>query len=182
MNNLVLKKGFMSYKLKTHNKPSARTSRKRAARFKGVICMTDFENNASNGAAESELHRAAWSGDLEWVKEVVEGGADINWKDSSGETAIFGACGWGRNKVVKYLIDKKALINIKEETGLTPLHWAAKSGGLETVKLLIEAGADTSIANKFGQLPIDLAHEAGKGDRVAYLKTVGPKIKSRREK
>jgi len=62
------------------------------ARVHGVICMTDIENNATNGAVESELHEAAWSGDLDWVKEIVDAGVDVNWRDSSGETALFGAC------------------------------------------------------------------------------------------
>ena len=47
------------------------------------------------------LHGAAWSGDLEWVREIVKKGTDVNWRDSSGETALFGACGWGRVAVWK---------------------------------------------------------------------------------
>ena len=51
--------------------------------------MNDFENNASNGSAESSLHEVAWAGDLAWVRIIVEEGVDVNWKDSCGETAIF---------------------------------------------------------------------------------------------
>ena len=77
--------------------------------------MSDEENNASNGAAESWLHEAAWAGDLDWVKKVVEEGADINWCDSAGETALFGACGWGRTEVVSYLIAKGASVILRED-------------------------------------------------------------------
>ena len=82
--------------------------------------MSYDENDASLGGAESELHKASWSGDLDWVHTVIEEGADINWCDSVGETALFGACGWGRIDVISYLLQQGALVNIQEESGLTP--------------------------------------------------------------
>jgi len=48
--------------------------------------------------------------------------------------------------------------------------------------LLINLGADPCLASDVGQLPIDLAHKTGKGNRVAYLKTVGPKMMSQKNK
>lgn len=50
---------------------------------------------AKDGASESELHAAAWAGDLRLVKRLVKAGADVNWCDSAGESALFGAAAWG---------------------------------------------------------------------------------------
>ncbi len=140
-----------------------------------LLCaMTDNGQTADEGAAESELHEAAWSGDLKWVKAVIEAGAAVNWRDSIGETALFGACGWGRIEVVAYLLAKGAEVNIQDKDGTTPLHWAASHGGLETMQLLIEAGARPDIPDTQGRLPVDVARRAGKGDRVALLSGIGP--------
>ena len=62
------------------------------------------------------------------------------------------------------------------------LHAASWAGDLELVVELVSAGADPMAKDNAGRLPIDVAHESGKGDRVAYLKTVGPPIRSKRKK
>jgi ankyrin repeat protein len=134
-----------------------------------------------DGAAESRLHGAAWCGDLEEVTRLVDGGADVNWRDSIGETALFGAAALGYVEVVRYLLGVAADCNIVESSiGYTRLHWAASHGNLETIKVLIEAGANSTVADRQGRLPVDVAHEYGKGAHVSYLKSIGPPIASRR--
>jgi uncharacterized protein len=138
---------------------------------------------ASEGAAEAPLHGAAWSGDLREVKRLISAGADVNWRDSVGETALFGACAWGHQDVVRFLLSAGANHTLAEfGRGLTSLHWAASHGNIETIRTLVEAGADPTTPDRFGELPIDSAHKSGKGSHVAYLKTVGPDIASRRER
>jgi ankyrin repeat protein len=67
--------------------------------------MSDTVLTANDGSAESLLHEAAWRGDLEEVTRLVDGGADVNWRDSIGETALFGAAAWGHVEVVRHLVD-----------------------------------------------------------------------------
>ncbi len=142
--------------------------------------MNDKQLTAADGAAESDLHAAAWHGNVNEVRALVETGADVNWKDSIGETALFGAASWGRVEVVRYLLSVGARHDLHEiHSGYTPLHWAAR-GNVETLRVLIEAGANPGAADKFGNLSVDIAHQYGKGAHVAYLKTVGPEIASRR--
>ena len=141
----------------------------------------DTPPTAAEGHAESALHYAAWSGDLAEVRQVIEAGTDPNLLDSTGETALFGAVAGARIDVVAYLLAVGARHDLHESTaGLTPLHWAASHGGVETMRLLIEAGADPAAEDHSGRLPVDLAHQYGKGEHVAYLKTVGPPIASKR--
>ena len=131
---------------------------------------------ANDGAAESPLHGAAWCGDLAEVRRLIEGGADVNWRDSIGETALFGAAASGYVDVVRVLLDAGADLNIAEQSiGYTPLHWAASHGNLETIRVLVEAGADPTAADHRGRLPVDVAHKYGKGQHVSYLTSIGPK-------
>jgi uncharacterized protein len=53
-------------------------------------------STANGGAAESALHAAARAGDVAEAKKLIAAGADVNWADSIGETALFGAAAWGR--------------------------------------------------------------------------------------
>ncbi len=61
---------------------------------------------AADGHAETPLHDAAWSGDLDAVKRLVDRGFDVNSKDSVGETAIFGAVSWSHRNIVACLSRK----------------------------------------------------------------------------
>lgn len=146
--------------------------------------MTDDQDKsltAADGSAETALHYAAWIGDLDEVKRLVGAGADPNLTDSIGETPLHGAAASGRVDIVAYLLSVGARHDMHERTlGLTPLHWAASHGGLETLMILIAAGADPTAGDHHSRMPVDLAHRHGKGEHVAYLKTVGPPIASKR--
>ncbi|MEI2782146.1 MAG: ankyrin repeat domain-containing protein [Candidatus Competibacter sp.] len=153
----------------------------RTGNFLEAPVYSDQHSTAKDGAAESPLHAAVWAGDLDEVRRLVESGADVNWRDSIGETALFGAAAWGRVQAVRYLLSVGARHDFHESNGYTPLHWAAGHGDLETIRILVEAGANAAAPDKLGRLPVDVAHQQGKGSHVAYLKTVGPEIASRRK-
>jgi uncharacterized protein len=141
----------------------------------------DKPPTAAEGSAETALHAAAWAGDLGEVKRLIEAGIDPNVLDSIGEAPLHGAAGWGRTEVVRYLLAVGARHDLHERTlGLQPLHWAASHGDVDTLRILIESGANPAAADFHGRIPIDLAHRHGKGEHVAYLKTVGPPIASKR--
>jgi ankyrin repeat protein len=52
----------------------------------------------------SELHECAKSGNLERVRELVEGGAHIDETNEDGRTALMWACFEGRYEIVVYLV------------------------------------------------------------------------------
>jgi ankyrin repeat protein len=72
----------------------------------------------------SELHRCAESGDLERVKQLVEGGANIEARDSLGSTALSRACLEGQLEIVVYLVEHGANVAHRGFEGKTPLHCA----------------------------------------------------------
>jgi uncharacterized protein len=135
-----------------------------------TLCrMTNLEPDASRGGAESALHDAAWSGDLQYVTQLVEAGAEVNWRDSIGESALFGAAAWGHVDVVRYLLSVGARHDLLERTGYTPLHWAASHGTVATLEVLVAAGADPMAQDNHGRTPLDVARNCNKGENVAYL-------------
>jgi ankyrin repeat protein len=89
------------------------------------------------------LHIAARSGHLDIVKFLVESGADIDLRNSCGETALYTAIDNNHTKVAEYLIEKGADVNICVEcdTFTDSCLLSAAAGGLtDIVKLLLDNG------------------------------------------
>jgi ankyrin repeat protein len=82
------------------------------------------------------------------VKLLVEKGADMESKDSSGRTPLWYAA---TKAVAQLLIEKGADVESKDEWGRTPLSIAAENGQDAVIQLLIEKGADVDSKDSYGQ-------------------------------
>jgi uncharacterized protein len=131
--------------------------------------MRQQKHGAKEGAAETLLHSAAWTGDIEQAKQQIANGANVNQVDSIGETALHGASAWGNTDMVRYLLSVGAQINIAGADGFTPLHWAAGWGNLQTVVVLISAGASKLATSKNGLTPEHVARQHNKEEIATYL-------------
>ena len=98
----------------------------------------------------------------------MENGADVNWRDSTGETALFGASGWGNVEVVRYLLAMGARHDFAEAHGYTALHWVASHGNVETIEALLEAGANPHVRDATGRTPLEVA--GADANRVCLLR------------
>ena len=76
------------------------------------------------------------------MKLLLEKGADVESKDSYGQTPLWWAAGNGHEVVVKLLLEKGANVESKDSYSQTPLSWAARKGRETIVKLLLEQRAD----------------------------------------
>ena len=72
---------------------------------------------------------------------MIEGGADVNVKNTYGVTSLMMASPNGHPETVKLLLDSKANVNTATPEGHTPLYIAKMQGHSEIVKLLKEYGA-----------------------------------------
>ncbi len=124
------------------------------------------------GSPETELHAAAWSGDAEWVRDLLAAGADVDVRDSIGETPLFGASGHDRDEAVALLLDAGATPGLASYSGYTPLHWAAQNGGPAVVRALLAAGADAKQTSPTGSA-LHLAAAAGSLEVVSLLVDAG---------
>ncbi|XP_058273105.1 protein phosphatase 1 regulatory subunit 12A isoform X10 [Hemibagrus wyckioides] len=102
---------------------------------------------------------ACSSGDTEEVLRLLERGADINYANVDGLTALHQACIDDNVDMVTFLVEHGACINQPDNEGWIPLHAAASCGYLDIAEYLISEGANVGVVNSEGETPLDIAEE-----------------------
>jgi len=103
----------------------------------------------------SSLMRAAYSGDVELVRVLLEYDADPLVRNSDNETPLLAASGYGwidgysqgrsnaeRLETIRLLVELGADVNWACNDGITPLMVAANFGETEIIQYLVDQGAD----------------------------------------
>ena len=144
-----------------------------------LVTSEELANN--NGAdvnagrqsdGDTPLHVAAYIGNTEVVKQLLDSKADVNArKHSDGATPLVIAAQERRTEIVKLLLDHGADVNTSVWTnGDTPLHASVWNGSTEIVRMLLNSKADVN-ARKLtdGATPLYLASLRGYEDIVQLL-------------
>lgn len=77
-------------------------------------------NQTSQPSGLFPLYRAAQCNNLDLVDYLLNNGAEVNAKISSGRTALHAACFWGNDKIISSLISKGADVAVVSKDGKTP--------------------------------------------------------------
>uniref|UniRef100_A0A3B1KCX2 Protein phosphatase 1 regulatory subunit n=1 Tax=Astyanax mexicanus TaxID=7994 RepID=A0A3B1KCX2_ASTMX len=102
---------------------------------------------------------ACSSGDTEEVLRLLDRGADINYANVDGLTALHQACIDDNVDMVTFLVEHGACINQPDNEGWIPLHAAASCGYMDIAEYLISQGASVGVVNSEGETPLDIAEE-----------------------
>src|SRR5579871_4113587 len=138
---------------------------------------------ASRKTESSPITDAADANDTAIVKYLIEKGADVNARNSAGDTPLILAASYGNLELVKLLLAKGADVNavdaaesIQVKNGpialgsFTPLLAGAAYGGYDTIKVLLDAGAKVNVQDVRGMTPLMLAIGTDRPDpRVVRL-------------
>ncbi|MDF2966028.1 MAG: ankyrin repeat protein 50-like [Rickettsiaceae bacterium] len=81
------------------------------------------------------LHAAAYKGDLNMVKILMNEGVEINSFTNEGNTPLHAAASCGNKPIVKFLLNKGAIIFIKNNAGFTASELALSKGNSEIVRV-----------------------------------------------
>jgi|WetSurMetagenome_2_1015567.scaffolds.fasta_scaffold641743_1 uncharacterized protein len=101
----------------------------------------------------SALLWTAQEGRLTLCKHLLQCGADVNYKDSTGITALNQAISWKHFKVASLLLKNGANVNHtwKDAGNITALHTASIYGITKGVKLLLSYGANAELKDIKGK-------------------------------
>ncbi|MEJ2705589.1 MAG: ankyrin repeat domain-containing protein, partial [Sedimentisphaerales bacterium] len=97
------------------------------------------------GATISNIHTAAFAGDLKKFRGFVEAGADVNSRDETGMTPLLRAVSGRYANMAKFLIKNGADVNTADKRGFVPLVYALWNTDPNVVKMLLDNGADVNV-------------------------------------
>jgi len=134
------------------------------------MTMTQYELN-------QELKSAAYTGDIETVRALVESGVPVNGRDDHGVTPLHAAAGGGHKEVAEFLIARGAKVDAADNKyGQQPLHHAALEGKTEVAELLIGCGAKIDAPDRNANQPLHLAAYHARKKMVEFLVAKGAPV------
>ena len=102
------------------------------------------------------LHSAALSGSPANVQALLDAGADVMARTTTGSTPLHGA---GNPEVIQALLNAGADVMARNILGSTPLHLAARRVFPDNIIALLDVGADAKAKDKEGKTPWNYAQE-----------------------
>ena len=130
------------------------------------VCLLGIPILAAAGISE-DFYSAIRNNDLKHLESLVRDGADVNVKDSKGETPLMYAAVAGSPEAMRFLVDHGADVNARNEIGATALIWSATD--LAKVRLLVDHGADVNMATKRGRTALLIAAMSDHSADIARL-------------
>jgi len=113
---------------------------------------------------------AAYIGDIELMKQILETDYDKDIRDTLGGTALHVAIFQDNLEAIKLLLDNGFDINAASfYHGYTPLHYCVWTNNLAAANLLVSYNADKNIKDMNGHTPLEKATREGKRDILLIL-------------
>jgi ankyrin repeat protein len=149
-----------------------------------LLSLRGGDVNANVGGYTA-LMAAAYGGDFDAARWLVEHGADVTARSEAGCTALNGAAVSGNAAIVKLLLDRGADPNVRYQEPdsigdfQTPLLNAAWHGHAGCLKLLLERGADVNVqGGPFDRSPLLCAATTGSEETVRLLLAGGADVRA----
>lgn len=102
--------------------------------------------NAVEAGGFAALHFAAFNGDMEMIRLLLEHKADANIENMDGNTPLVMAVKGRQLEAIRVLVNAGADVNKESDSGSTAAHYAASMAYLDCLRLLVELGAKTIYA------------------------------------
>lgn len=135
-----------------------------------LLARNDIDLKAETPEGMTALMLAVWTGKSQFVRTLLDRGADLNHQDKDGDTVLHGAALNGDVRLLQTLLDRGANRNIRNKLGGTALMWAASYGFEEAVRLLLSKGADARIKDNDGVTAAGWAARNGRSNLVMVLR------------
>ncbi|HUV37347.1 MAG TPA: ankyrin repeat domain-containing protein [Patescibacteria group bacterium] len=135
---------------------------------------------AAGSAAAGEIHKAADSGDLAAVRDLLEKDAALlESRDGDGSTPLHIACIKGHLDLARYLLGEGADPLAGDNENSTPLHVAAIGGNTAVTQLFLDRNIDVDIRDDNGMTPLLFAGNRGQREMIDFLLSKGADINAR---
>ena len=112
-----------------------------ALRTRGAALTAELDARLEAANQNTLLTYAAYYGQADAVRLLLEGGASVGATTGRGWSALFAACQKGHLECVRLLLEAHAAVDQPTDKGTTPLSAASMAGQIDCVRLMIAAGA-----------------------------------------
>ncbi len=121
------------------------------------------------------LHFAAYAGNLEVAKLLLERGADMDGRANTKfrNTPLQVSLLTGQEEMAALLVARGADVRIEQAEGFTALHEAAQIGSEKLIALFLDHGADPNARGQDGRTPLAMARKAGHESAAKLLQARG---------
>ncbi|RFU27471.1 hypothetical protein B7463_g8880, partial [Scytalidium lignicola] len=134
---------------------------------RSAIAKVPTKGKRQKGKYGTSLQAAAFAGNAEVVRMLLDNGANINVRDEHGQTPLHRAAYQGHTAIVELLLSKGADINEADQQGRTALRWVANYGYEKLLGLLSLKGAQMDIKDEMGQTAM---HRAAHNGNIAIAR------------
>jgi len=110
-----------------------------------------------DAAGNTALHYAAYNGQGEIVKALLDAGGNPMARNRIGQSVLHRSVYSENVSVTELVLDAGGQVNAVDDHGRTPLIMAVLAGHPEVVKLLVEQGADLNTTLSTGMTPLMVA-------------------------
>jgi ankyrin repeat protein len=124
---------------------------------------------------EGDLYMACDNQNIDAVRRLIDGGADINKIIGNDETPLIIACRHENIELITLLLESGANVNQATEKN-SPLHIASMYESIEIIHILFESGADPNVEISNGFTPLHTAAEYGRPHSTQLLLEYGSSI------
>ncbi|XP_054723350.1 protein phosphatase 1 regulatory subunit 12C-like [Uloborus diversus] len=106
---------------------------------------------------QTAMHRAAATGDVHTLRELLGRGYDTRIENRWGKTPLQVAFSWKKEAAAEVLVEADTQVDLQDEDGMFPLHSAARNGFVRVMEKLIAAGAGTRVKDRKEKTPLHWA-------------------------
>eukprot|EP00118_Oscarella_pearsei_P016434 m.156743 g.156743 ORF g.156743 m.156743 type:complete len:431 (+) comp38691_c2_seq4:2044-3336(+) len=126
---------------------------------------------SKDGRGATPAHVAAYNGNYECMKKILEAGGLANAKADDGATPLHFAAARGKLDCVQCLASwKEVNVNEKTKSGATAVYFAAQEGHLDVLQWLVaERSADAKAPSSDGMTPLHAACQTGQLNCTHWL-------------
>jgi ankyrin repeat protein len=142
-----------------------------------VAVLLTYEPIVQPTALNDRLQSAAVQGSKDIVTLLLDAGADKNYRDVFGNTALQLATYFHKPEVVYLLLARGVALEGKDDGGYTALCDASRRGSTTSSKMLLDAGADMETETDDGKTPLHLTATSEELDCFRMLLKRGAQLK-----
>ncbi|XP_054720102.1 kinase D-interacting substrate of 220 kDa B-like [Uloborus diversus] len=158
------------------NRDQPSTSKRQEGDSGGQLPKRRRSYKEADGEGRTALHWAAWRGETEKVKLLLEGGWDTRARNSMLSTPLHEALRRGKEATAEVLLEADFMMDGADRCGWTPLHAAAGGGCVAAIGKLLAAGADSSLTDSQGRTPLHRALLDGREAAAELLLGATPEL------